>query len=152
MNILKLLKKDHSTVRNLFNKFDRTGKSSHDKREELFEQLRRELQIHSRAEEEIFYPALKSLNGMESRKLVSEALSEHKQVDELLMQLSRLKPTDKNFDEKMETLIENVDHHIDEEEGDIFQFAEENCSSEYLEDLGSQMEERKKIIDRLMAA
>jgi hemerythrin superfamily protein len=151
MNVLKILKKDHSAVQNLFGKFDRTGKSAHDKKNELFVRIRRELQVHSRAEEEIFYPALKALNG-EGRRLISEAIKEHKDVDELLTQISRLKPTDKNFDEKMETLIENVDHHVEEEEGEIFRFAEENCSEEQLEELGGLIEERKRALDQQMAA
>jgi hemerythrin superfamily protein len=151
MNALKLLKKDHSTLMSLFGRFDRSGKSSHEKKGELFAHIRRELQIHSRAEEEIFYPALKALNG-EGRRLVAEALKEHKDIDELLTQISRLKPADKHFDEKMETLIESVDHHVAEEEGEIFRFAEENCSEEQLEDLGRQIEERKKTLDRQMAA
>lgn len=152
MNVLKILKRDHSTVKSLFNKYDRTGKSSLEKRIELFEQIRRELQIHSRAEEEIFYPAIKAKNGAESRKLVSQALKEHKDVAELLTQISRLKPNHKNFDEKMETLLENFDHHIEQEEGEIFQFVEENCSEEELNDMGKQMEERKRAIDRQLAA
>jgi hemerythrin superfamily protein len=152
MNVLKILKKDHSTVKSLFNKYDRTGKSSHEKRIQLFEQIRRELQIHSRAEEEIFYPAIKAKNGAESRKLVSQALKEHKDVSELLTQISRLKPNDKNFDEKMETLFENIDHHVEEEEGEIFQFVEENCSEAELNDMGRQVEERKRAIDRQLAA
>ena len=151
MNVLKLLKKDHSDVQSLFSKFDHSGKSSHQKKGELFEKIRRELQIHSRAEEEIFYPALKSLNG-EGRKLVTEALKEHRDIDELLTQISRLTPADKNFDERMETLIETVDHHVAEEEGEIFRFAEENYSPEELEEVGRQIEERKKIIDQQMAA
>jgi hemerythrin superfamily protein len=151
MNVLKILKKDHSTVQALFSKFDRAGKSAHDKKWELFEKMRRELQLHSRAEEEIFYPALKALNG-EGRRLISEALKEHKDVDELLTQISRLKATDKNFDEKIETLIENVDHHVEEEEGEIFPFAEENCSEEQLAELGQLVEERKKTLDQQMAA
>ena len=151
MNVLKLLKKDHSAVRTMFGKFDRTGPSSHEKRADLFEKIRRELQIHSKAEEELFYPAIKARNG-DGRRLVSEALKEHKDVDELLTQISRLKPSDKSFDEKMETLIENVDHHIEEEEGEIFRFAEENCSEQELEELGRQIEERKKSLDQQMAA
>src|SRR3989442_315863 len=134
MNVLQLLRKDHSAVASLFSKFDKTGKSSHEKRNEIFIEIRRELQIHSKAEEEMFYPALKVLNG-DGRRVVSEALKEHKEIDELLTQISRLKSTDRNFDEKMETLIENVEHHVEEEEGEIFQFAEENCSPEELEDL-----------------
>src|SRR5438552_12297023 len=104
MNALKLLKKDHSTVKSLFSKFDHTTKTAYDKRDEIFVQVRRELQLHSRAEEEIFYPALKALND-DGRRLMSEALKEHKEIDKLLTQISRLKASDKNFDEKFETLI-----------------------------------------------
>jgi hemerythrin superfamily protein len=152
MNVLTILRKDHALVRSLFNKYGNAGKSSHEKKLQLFEQIRRELQIHSRAEEEIFYPAIKAVNGAESRKLVSEALNEHKAVEELLIQISRLKPTDNSFDENMETLFENVDHHVEQEEGEIFQFVEENCSEEQLNDIGRQMEERKKALDRQLAA
>jgi len=151
MDALTLLKKDHSTVKSLFSKFDHTNKTAYDKRDEIFGQVRRKLQLHSRAEEEIFYPAIKALNG-EGRRLVSEALKEHKEVDQLLTQISRLKATAKNFDEKFETLIENVELHIEEEEGEIFQFAEENCSSEELQDIGRQIEDRKRALDQQMAA
>ncbi len=151
MHALKLLKKDHSTVQGLIAKFERAGKAAYEKKNGLFEQMRREIQLHSRAEEEIFYPAIKALNG-DGRDLISMALKEHKDVDELLTQVSRLNPSDKNYDEKVETLFENVEHHIEEEEGEIFRFAEENCSPEQLEDLGRQIEERKKILDQQMAA
>jgi len=151
MQALKLLKKDHSNVMSLFGKLERAGKSAHEKKNELFEQIRRELQLHVKVEEEIFYPAVKAFNG-QGRLLVSEALKEHKDIEELLTQISRLKPSDKNYDEKVETLIENVDHHLEEEEGEIFRFAEENCSPEQLEELGHQIEERKKILDQQLAA
>src|SRR4030095_13289385 len=88
MNALRLLKKDHSTVRSLFGKFDRMTKTAHEKRSELFVQIRRELQLHSRAEEEIFYSAIKALKT-EGRDMVSEALKEHRDIDQLLIQLSR---------------------------------------------------------------
>ena len=151
MNVLKLLKEDHSKVQTLFEKIDQSGKSSYEKKRELFDKIRRELQIHSRAEEEIFYPAIKAFNR-DGRKLVSEALKDHRDVDELLTQISRLKSDDKNFDIKIEALIENVDHHVAEEEGEIFRFAEENCSQDQLEELARQIENRKKTLDQLMAA
>src|SRR5262249_39212868 len=128
-----------------------TDKSSQEEKTEIFEKIRHELKIHSRAEEEIFYPALKALNG-DGRRLVSEALKEHRDVDELLTQISRLKAGDKNFDDKMETLIESVDHDVQEEEGEIFRFAEENCSEDQLVELGQQIEDRKKTLDQQMAA
>jgi hemerythrin superfamily protein len=152
MNVLKVIKKDHSAITSLFSKFEKTGRSSHDRRLELFEQIRRELQIHSRVEEEIFYPFLKALNGNSGRNLISEAVQEHKEIAELLTQISRLQPTDKNFDEKVETLFENVENHIQEEEGEIFQFAKENCSEEQLEELGREVEERKTTLDKQLAA
>jgi len=151
MNALNLLKKDHASVKTLFSRFDRTGKTDLEKRNDLLAQIRREVQIHSRAEEEIFYPALKAMNG-EGRKLVSQALNDHREIEDLLTQISRLKLTAKNFDDRFESLIESVDHHIEEEEGEIFRFAEENCSEQQLEDLGRQIQERKQILDRQLAA
>jgi hemerythrin superfamily protein len=151
MNALNLLQKDHASVKTLFSSFDRTSKTDLEKRNDLLAQIRREVQIHSRAEEEIFYPALKALNG-EGRKLVSQALNDHKGIEDLLTQISRLKLTAKNFDDRFESLIESVDHHIEEEEGEIFRFAEENCSEQQLEDLGREIQERKQILDRQLAA
>ncbi len=151
MNALKLLSEDHSRVQNLFESLDGIDKSSYEKKSELFEKIRRELQIHFRAEEEIFYPALKAFNG-EGRRLVSEEIKEHKDVAELLTRISRLKTADKNFEDKMEALIEQVDRHVAEEEGEIFRFAKENCSEDQLEELGRQIENRKKTLDQQMAA
>jgi hemerythrin superfamily protein len=151
MNVLNVLKKNHSIWKSLISKFDNNSQSAHEKRQEMFAQVRREFQVHFRAEEEIFYAALKALNG-DGRRLVSEAIKQHRDIDELFTQIARLKPSDRNFDDKFEALIENVDHHIEEEEGEIFQFAEENCSEEQLDDLGREMEERKRILDQQMAA
>lgn len=151
MHALKVLKKDHSTVQSLFGKFERTEKAAHEKKNELFAQIRREMQLHLKGEEEIFYPALKAFNG-EGRDLVAEALKAHKDIDQLLTQISRLKSTDRHYDEKIEMLFDTVEHHIAEEEGEIFRFAEENCSLEQLDDLGRQIEERKRILDQQMAA
>jgi hemerythrin superfamily protein len=151
MNALNLLKKDHDSVRTLFSRFERTSKTDLERRNDLLAQIRREIQIHSRAEEEIFYPALKALNG-EGRQLVSQALDDHKDISDLLTQISRLKLTAKNFDDIFEALFEIVDQHVEEEEGEIFRFAEENCSEQQLEDLGRQIQERKRILDRQLAA
>lgn len=151
MDAIKLLKRDHSTLKTLFNKFDRTGKTSFDKKSEIFDEMRRELQLHSRVEEEIFYPAIKAKNG-EGRRLVSEVLRDHRQVDELLLQIARLKTSDNSFNEKMEALIENVEDHVEQEEGEIFQFVEENCSPQEIDQLGAEIERRKKILEHQLAA
>lgn len=151
MNVLTLLRRDHSTVKSLFDMFDRMSTSDHDKKAELFVQIRRELQVHSRAEEQIFYPALKAVNGG-GQRLAFQAMKEHQDIDDLLTQISRLKPSSKTFDEKLETLMDSLDLHIEGEEGEIFRFAEENCSAQELEELGNQIEERKRFLDHEMAA
>jgi hemerythrin superfamily protein len=151
MNALMLLKKDHAEVRKLFSQFERAGKTDQEKRNDLFAEIRRELQIHSRAEEEIFYPAIKAFNG-EGLRLATDAVKQHRRIDELLTQISRLKPSDRIFEEKFESLLETVDFHIEEEEGEIFQFAEENCSEQQLEDLARQLAERKQALDQQLAA
>ena len=151
MNAIELLRNDHSLVKSLFSKFDRAAKTDHQAKYDAFVQIRRELQVHSRAEEQIFYPAVKATNG-EGQRLISNAVQEHGRIDLLLTEISRLKPTDSRFDENVETLMENVDHHVEEEEGEIFQFAEENFSEQQLGELGQQIERRKHSLDQEMAA
>jgi hemerythrin superfamily protein len=151
MNALELLRKDHSFVRDLLGQFERTSKTTSEKRMEVFAQIRRELQLHCRAEEEIFYPALKAMEG-EALRLVLVAIKEHHDIDELLTRISRRKLTDKQFDSGFETLLETVDAHLDYEEGEIFRFAEENCSPQQLEEIGSEIEDRRRILDQEMAA
>jgi hemerythrin superfamily protein len=131
--------------------FDRAAKTDRQASYEIFVQIRRELQVHSKAEEQIFYPAVKAMNG-NGQRLIVRALQEHGRIDLLLTEISRLKPTDPRFDETFETLMENVDHHVEEEEGEIFQFAEENFSEQQLAELGLQIERRKHSLDQEMAA
>jgi hemerythrin superfamily protein len=151
MNALELLRKDHSFVRDLFGRFEGTSKTASEKRMEVFAQIRRELQLHSRAEEEIFYPALKAMEG-EGRRLVLVAIKEHHDIDELLIRISRRKLTDREFESGFEALVESVYDHLDYEEREIFRFAEENCSPQQLEEIGSQIEDRRRILDQEMAA
>jgi len=151
MDVLDLLKRDHDTVKDLFEKFESSPRTAYDKKMELFEQMRWELTIHSRVEEEIFYPALKAFDG-EGRKLVTQALQEHKQVDELLKQISRMSADDEKFDDKVLALVEDADNHIGEEEGKMFQFAKENCPAEQLQTLATDIQERKRVLERQLAA
>jgi hemerythrin superfamily protein len=151
MDVLIVLKQDHDTIRDLFSKFESAPRMAYDKKAAIFEQIRLEVTIHSRAEEEIFYPALKAFDG-EGRKLVTKALQEHKDVEQLLTQISRMNSGDEKFDDKVLALIEDVDHHIVEEEGKIFQFAKENCPAEQLDQMAIDIEKRKRALERQLAA
>jgi hemerythrin superfamily protein len=142
MDAVNLLKKDHSYVLSLFNKFDQTGRNSFDKKFRLYDEIRSELELHSHVEEEIFYPTIRDI-GSEGRKLISEAVKEHKQVDVLIGQIDRLSPDDPNFDDRMQALMEQVEHHIGEEEQEIFKLAAAHCSEEQLENMGRKIEAMK---------
>jgi len=151
MDVLNLLKQDHDSIKDLFSQFESSPRSAHDKKAALFEQIRLEITIHSKAEEEIFYPALKAFDG-EGRALVTKALQEHADVAQLLTQISRISTADDRFDDKVLALIEDVDHHIVEEEGKIFQFAKENCPAEQLDQMAIEVEQRKRALERQLAA
>lgn len=83
-------------------------------------QIDRELSVHTRIEEEIFYPAVKASRGKGAGKLVLEVQEEHTVVKRLLKELQGLDPENGTFDAKMQVLMEEVDHHADEEEDDMF--------------------------------
>jgi hemerythrin superfamily protein len=151
MDVLSLLKSDHDTVKELFASFEHTTKTAYKEKQELFERIRHELFLHSKAEEQIFYPALKAFNG-DGRKLVAQATREHKDIDELLTQISRMEPRDERYIDRVQALMEEVEYHIDGEEGQIFQFAKENCPREQLEQLATEVEQRKAALTRQPAA
>ena len=151
MDVLSLLKSDHDTVKDLFSMFEHTTKTAYKEKQELFERIRHELFLHSKAEEQIFYPALKAFNG-DGRKLVAQAMREHKDIDDLLTQISRMEPRDEEYVDRVQALMEEVEYHIDGEEGQIFQFAKENCPREQLEQLATEVEQRKAALTRQPAA
>jgi len=151
MSVLEVLKKDHSTIKDLFAQFDSTEELAFEKKAEVFDRIRQEIFLHSKTEEEIFYPALKVLSD-EGRELVSRAVQEHHEADELLTQISRLNTADERFAERVASLIEDVEHHIEVEEGEIFQFAKENCPEEQLEEMAVEIQNRKRALERQWAA
>lgn len=145
MNAIELLKKDHRTVKSLFESFEKAKeKDEGTSKAELFASIKEELDVHARVEEEIFYPAFDGAAKEEDDKeLVLEAGEEHKQVKTLLAELEELGPDDETFDAKMKVLKDNVEHHVEEEEGEMFQSAREVLSEDRIKELGAQMEEEK---------
>ncbi len=137
----KLLEEDHKRVRDLFDRFEKTRDRATKKR--IVEELRRELTLHAKVEEEIFYPRFLKRRG-DPEKMVRESFEEHKIVETLLEEISRIGPRDEQFDAKVTVLQENVDHHAKEEERDLFPEAEKLLSRSQLEAMGAEMEDRKE--------
>ena len=142
MNAFTLLKEDHKKVAGILEKIDATTERGVKTREELFTQLKNELDIHAEIEETIFYPALEKHE--ETRDITLEGIEEHRIVKELLAELDAMAKDDEIWTAKMTVLKENVEHHVEEEEGEMFPKARKALTEEEIETLGTRMEAAKK--------
>jgi hemerythrin superfamily protein len=144
MKATTLLKKDHAAVKKLFRANKRAEKADDNAlKQTIFAQIAAELEVHTRVEEEIFYPAMKAQGDEEGVEEVLEALEEHGVVKSLLAQLSKMKPGDETFDAKITVMIESVEHHAGEEEDEMFPDAQKTLGDKKLEELGARIERRK---------
>jgi iron-sulfur cluster repair protein YtfE (RIC family) len=139
MDAFELLKKDHKKVSQLFK--DIEAASSAETKKQIFSRLKGELDVHAQVEERIFYPALE--NKDEARDITLEAYEEHKVVKDLLSELENGNAPDDEWDAKLTVLKENVEHHVEEEEGELFSKARQVLSRQQIEELGAEMEAEK---------
>lgn len=146
MDAIALLEADHRKVEKLLNQLDETTERAVKTRENLFSTLRSELVAHEMVEEEIFYPALKE--HPRARDIVLEGYEEHHVVDEILAELAAVSFDDETWSAKFSVMKENLEHHIEEEEGDMFKKARQVLDKEELTTLGAAMSDRKKQAER----
>jgi hemerythrin-like domain-containing protein len=142
MDALKLLKTDHDKVKKLLTELEGTTERGVKTRQELFATIKGELTIHEVIEEEIFYPELKT--HPKAKEIVLEGYEEHNVVDTLLGELEGLPVDDETWGPKAKVMKENIEHHIEEEEGEMFKTARQVFDEQELEDLGARMERRKR--------
>ncbi len=147
MNAIELLKADHRKVDHLFGKVKATEEGEH---KELFEQIKAELDVHTHIEETIFYPKLKEEKELED--IVLEGIEEHHQAKMFLRELSNLTEDSEKFEPKLKVLMEDITHHVMEEEGKMFPDVEKIFDEATLEELGKQMEEEKKNFKKSQTA
>lgn len=138
MDAFELLKADHRKVEELFSQLE---SASGKQKLQVFEQIKTELELHTHIEEKIFYPALEEPE--ETHDLTLEAYEEHDVVKKLLKELGRAKTANDEWEAKAKVLQENVEHHVEEEENELFEKAESALGEEELEALGEQMEAEK---------
>ena len=150
MNAFTLLKQDHETVAGLLEKIDQTTERGIKTREDLFTKLKTELDVHAKIEEEIFYPALE--NEEETRDITLEAFEEHRLVKQLLGELQSMSKDAEEWTAKFTVLKENIEHHVEEEEGEMFESARKVLNKEDQESLGTRMEQAKKEEKAAMTA
>ncbi len=142
MNALQLLEADHKKVKKLMGEIEPTTERGAKTREELFTKLRSELEVHEAIEEEIFYPALKE--HPKAKDLVLEAYEEHNVVDMVMGEIDGVAYNDETWGAKFTVLKENLEHHIEEEESDMWKQARAVFDEDDLEELGDRMSARKE--------
>ena len=146
MNALTLLKRDHDKVKKLLSELETTTERGVKTRQELFATIKGELTVHEIIEEEIFYPELKS--HPKAKDIVLEGYEEHHVVDLLMGELEALPVEDESWGAKAIVMKENIEHHIEEEEGEMFAKARQVFDRAELLDLGERMAERKLSAQR----
>ena len=142
MDALTLLKDDHARIKKLLGEIKETTERAEKTRGRLFSEIKMGLTVHEVIEEEIFYPALRE--HPRAKEIVLEGYEEHDVVSRLLGELDGLDPDDETFGPKAKVMAENVEHHIEEEEGEMFKQARQVFDDDELEELGRRMAERKE--------
>jgi hemerythrin-like domain-containing protein len=142
-----LLKEDHKQIKKLFREFTAAGETAHQKKGGLVTKMIELLTIHTYLENEVMYPEVRRLLP-DLEKDVLESYEEHHVADVLCMELYGLSPDAERFDAKASVLIENVRHHIDEEESQWFPKVRAGLSRKQLQDLGARMEQARRKAPR----
>jgi hemerythrin superfamily protein len=143
MDALALLTSDHDEVRGMFEQFRAAKEAENtEKMRSLQQQIFDELETHTRIEEDIFYPAVQALGVEDLTEIVTEGIQEHHVVKVLMREIRDLSDQE-IFEAKMTVLMENVEHHAEEEETEMFPDLREHMSNERLEELGVELQAAK---------
>jgi hemerythrin superfamily protein len=144
MDAITMLKEDHKTVEQLFKRFEKAGDKAYVEKRRLVDQIIEELSVHAAVEEQLFYPVTRAtVPTVEDVAL--ESLEEHHIVKWVLDELDGMDPEDERFTAKVTVLIENVRHHVEEEEEEYFPKVRDELGRNALADLGEAMEAAKKV-------
>lgn len=144
MDAIALLTADHKEVETYFREFEAAGPRANVTKAKLVDAMISALSVHAVIEESVFYPAARRA-ATDSTGLVLESLEEHHIVKWVLSELASMAPTDERFEAKVTVLIENVRHHVEEEEQDLFPKIVEALSKAHLDELGEQLEAAKLV-------
>lgn len=139
MHITEKLHQDHEKVEQIFRKLMESGDGAEKTRLDLCEKLKHELLAHAEFEEAVFYPAVRERNGVGQQ--IKEGIEEHNQVKRMLSEIEKMEPTSAGFMDKIEELQQAVQHHVDEEESEIFPAAKKLIEKEEGEQMSTRHDE-----------
>ena len=141
MNAIELLKTDHKVVADLFEQVRNTPESKHSA---IFTKIKAELDVHAHIEETVLYPKLKKDGTKKLADITSEGIEEHHQIKMFLKELDGVRRRKDVFEAKLKVLIEDVEHHVDEEEDEMFPLVEDQFSAAALEKMGAALDAKKQ--------
>ncbi len=144
MDAITLLRDDHKTVEALFKRFEKAGDRAHVEKRQIVDRIIEELSMHAAVEEQVFYPVARATLP-ETESIALESLEEHHIVKWLLSELADLDPGHERFDAKVTVLMENVRHHVKEEEHDFFPMVRAGLGRSALAEMGEALAAAKKI-------
>jgi len=144
MNALELLKGDHERLRRIFDRYERLEPRAHRRKRDLLDDLRAELETHGRLEEEFLFSAI--ARAPRSGPAIVEAREELRVIQAICDELGETGPEDRRLPAKLTVLRENVEHHISEEEREIFPRVEAELSPGLLEAIGKRMAARREAL------
>ena len=142
MSAIEVLKRDHRTVEQLFGQYQEAT-TSPERKKEVVNQITRELSVHAAIEEEILYPTVREALP-DGDELAEESLREHQQAKQVLSDLDGMSGDDPEFDQRVGRLMEDFQHHVAEEEGEMFPKLQQVLDEGSLADVGRELEEAKK--------
>ena len=143
MDAITLLKNDHHTVEQLFKRFEQAGDRAHVQKRQIVDRIIEELSVHAAIEEQVFYPVARA-TVPDTEDIALESLEEHHIVKWLLSELVDMDPAHERFDAKVTVLIENVRHHVEEEETEFFPKVRKQLGRNELAELGEALADAKK--------
>lgn len=149
-NAITMLKSDHATLKRLLRELTETSDRALKQRESLVSQIERELKTHAQIEEEVFYPAFKAVSkNTDAEDMFYEAAEEHHVADMILPALKAANPKSHEFKAKAKVLKDVIEHHIKEEETQMFVVARQLFMEEQLREIGDMMQERRDTIEAM---
>lgn len=140
MDCFTLLKQDHDEVTELLKRCENAAAKGGG--EEVFKTLARNIAVHAKVEETVFYPRLQEFDELSSQ--IEESYKEHQEVEKVLEEMAQLSPDDEEFESKLKELQQDIEHHVEEEEGKLFPQASKLIGKDEAAELGETIAEEKK--------
>lgn len=147
MDAIVLLKADHKTVEKLFRQYEKAGDEAYEEKQQLVSEIIAELSVHAHIEEQIFYPEARE-QAPDTEEHVLESLEEHHIVKWVLSELADMDPREERYDAKVSVLMENVRHHVEEEEQEWFPEVRKAFGRKKLQEIGERLAAAKETAPR----